>query len=471
MINLLYRRKRIVIETDLEILDAIRLHFTFENKSAKYQLGADPFWSPISPLGSFKTGLFSEVYKYIKSFYPDEELNIDKEIFNIAFPQFNNNTTLFEPVNKEYKYRDYQEAAIKQVIKSGRGIILMPTRSGKSMVMYGAALNIGFNKLLIIVPNIQLVKQMYKDFIDYGWDPKDITMFSGSSKNYTPDSRIIIANSQYILKHIKELPTPDVIFIDEIHTTYKPGSKISKCISSFKTLNKIGFTGTLPGNKMDEYKIKADIGSVIYERKVYEMQQAEILADVKIYPIRFVHKNKPKFQADSYEDLVKRYIWEVDTINANDISNIKIVSIAKKLPGNSLILFDRIEHGRKLYELLEYDNKCFVDGSVSLDKREDVRKKMSVKSGCITIANTKCFSTGITLKQIQNIIFAMSGKGVTKIIQSIGRGLERNKSHINLFDIFHNYHYSEKHFRERVKLYKQFYNISIMSSEIKQVNF
>ena len=65
---------------------------------------------------------------------------------------------------------------------------------------------------------------------------------------------------------------------------------------------------------------------------------------------------------------------------------------------------------------------------------------------------------GITIKNIQAIILVTGQSSVTKIIQAIGRGLRiEDKPVLNVFDCFHNYKYSEKHFKERLELYKKFY--------------
>jgi superfamily II DNA or RNA helicase len=469
MIQFQLQNGRVKLITDRSTFDDIKIKFTFENSSSKYS-GANPFWGAITDYGSFKIGLFKEVYSYTKTFFNNEKIEVDSEILKRAFPKFEQKySEIKQPKNTTYIYRDYQSQAILNVIKYGRGLVIMPTRSGKTLVMYGLAENIKMKKMLIVVPNIQLVKQFKKDFIEYGWDPNEISAFSGFEKNPNLNATIIVANSQYLLKHYKELGNFDTIFIDEVHTTFNPNTKIGKLLSQYPTLNKVGFTGTLPDDKINEYKIKGEIGSICYSLEITSLQDKNYLANVKIYPIQFIHKKKVKFIPESVEDFTKRFIWETDIINDNKTSNEKIVKIASKLKGNTLILFDRVEHGKKLFELLESDNKCYVDGSVKLDEREEIREKMSKKNNCITVANTKCFSTGITLKQIQNIVFSMNGKGTTKIIQSIGRGLEKNKNHINLIDIFHNYKYSSEHFEERCILYKKFYNLSILKSDIKEV--
>jgi superfamily II DNA or RNA helicase len=249
----------------------------------------------------------------------------------------------------------------------------------------------------------------------------------------------------------------------------KKGSELSKWVKKQDVDVRFAYTGTLPEAEENIWNIKELVGPILYEETVAVMQKKKILADVKIYPIRIFHTNKEKYVINDYDDIVKRYLWECGVLEACMEANSVIMNFVKYLKGNSLVLFDHIEHGNKLFGLLDHDNKCFVDGSIKLDDREITREKMSVKQNCITVANVKCFGTGITLKQIQNIIFAMNGKGVTKIIQAIGRSLERNKTHANLFDIFHNYKYSTKHFEERVKLYKQFYDIDIVGNDISKI--
>lgn len=138
-----------------------------------------------------------------------------------------------------------------------------------------------------------------------------------------------------------------------------------------------------------------------------------------------------------------------------------MVNFASKLNGNSIILYDHNDHGKLLFDLaVASGRKTFmIFGETELDKREDIRSLMESESGILLVANTKCFSVGINIKNIQNIIFAFSsGKGITKIMQSIGRGLRRTeyKHTMNLVDFYHNFKYSTIHYRKRKKLYSNY---------------
>lgn len=96
--------------------------------------------------------------------FPDyEDVNHDEYIANTK--------EFLKPSGMEM--RDYQEAAAYEALKHRMGILQCCTSSGKSMMIYQIIRNIlkkGTKGILLVVPNIMLVEQMYKDFADYGWE-------------------------------------------------------------------------------------------------------------------------------------------------------------------------------------------------------------------------------------------------------------------------------------------------------------
>ena len=78
--------------------------------------------------------------------------------------------------NLPFEPRDYQIDAVESTLKYGRQLLLSPTASGKSLIIYLLLrwyLNANDKKTIVIVPTTSLVEQMAKDFQDYGYD-KDI---------------------------------------------------------------------------------------------------------------------------------------------------------------------------------------------------------------------------------------------------------------------------------------------------------
>jgi superfamily II DNA or RNA helicase len=82
---------------------------------------------------------------------------------------------------------------------------------------------------------------------------------------------------------------------------------------------------------------------------------------------------------------------------------------------------------------------------------------MEETHGIVCIAISKIFSTGISIKNLHNVVFAAIGKARIKIIQSIGRSLRlhQSKEIATIFDIADvNLTYGYKHFEERKRLYE-----------------
>lgn len=77
----------------------------------------------------------------------------------------------------KYQVRDYQAEATFAALNNKKGILECCTSSGKSLMIYLFLRNLmmekQFKHMLLIVPSIMLVTQMYEDFKDYGWTDID----------------------------------------------------------------------------------------------------------------------------------------------------------------------------------------------------------------------------------------------------------------------------------------------------------
>lgn len=219
MIEIQYDRKnRAKIKCDnLAYFDLIREKFTVPNPAKRYSLSAPDELSPITPLGTFNVGLSVDVIKTIRELFPDESLSISKELLNAIRPMTIVNYYRM-PSDSKFQYRNYQELSIKKVLSLGRGVLLLPTSAGKSLIAYGILRSIlneypNWN-ILILVPNLQLVRQLHDDFIEYGMEKKWVQHFS-SFKPTLGNERIIISNRQWLEEHGHELPKINAVIVDE----------------------------------------------------------------------------------------------------------------------------------------------------------------------------------------------------------------------------------------------------------------
>lgn len=483
-----YHHKRLKYITDsTELNDHLHSFFSIPNPAFGYGPFSKEITTPITLNNTFPEGLVLDIIEEVKKSFPSTSIEI-KNIRKILQPLFFNPEQLEQPENKEFVYRDYQEEAIRKCLKIGRGTIVVSTAGGKSCIIYGLIKNLwrilNKCKIFILVPNIQLVKQMHSDFIEYGCSPFEVCMFSSFSPEISSSANIIIGNRQWIQNHRTELLDSKVVIIDEVHQI-RNGNNITKLLSKFSTSMIFGFTGTFPKDKELQWSILGTCGKVLINKGSSEFQEAGIIANLKIFTYKFVHHTRQPEPSSDIIDKFKRakmrYPLEWKFIIDCEFTNNFICDFVYKLNGNSIILYDFTEHGEKLKKRLDYLNLTgkkktiyHIFGETELEIREEARETMEKNNEVIIVANTKCFGTGINIKNISHIIFAFThGKSAIKICQAIGRALriiEDRKDTAYLHDFWHSFKYGREHFKIRQKLYLDNYKVDkLFSTEINVI--
>jgi superfamily II DNA or RNA helicase len=466
MINInLINNKQAQITTDIGTLNLIREKYSIANPAfRKSNRFAPARLYTISPLGKFDIGMLENIKAYLDS---NQSLyNVDVDLENKFKNGFKN------PIIKTYSmiYRDHQEKSIKKAIEKGRGVIVIPTAGGKTLIMAGIIESLRLNmnkpnaKALVIVPSLQLVTQTTKDFTEYGM--KDVTKWSGDN---IPDlnATTIVAGTQILLSNktdLSLLDTIDILLVDETHGLRR-GNEINKILQIINTDYKFGFTGTMPSSLIDQWNIIGKIGPILYEEKTKDLELKNYVSSFKIIIINVNHKNIPKFNVNVVRP-TEAYEKELNYLINNARRNEIISKLALKLVNNTVIMVDRIDHGEQLKLQLEKMNLnlnssnsrpiYFIRGSTEIDEREEIRQLMNERDDVIVVAISKIFSTGINIPNLHNIIFASAGKAKIKIMQSIGRALRlhHTKTMANIFDISDNTKYGKVHLLERIKLYE-----------------
>jgi len=104
-----------------------------------------------------------------------------------------------------------------------------------------------------------------------------------------------------------------------------------------------------------------------------------------------------------------------------------------------------------------------VYGGTTAETREKIRAIVEKEKDSLIIASYGTFSTGINIRNINNVVFASPSKSRVRVLQSIGRGLRQteDKSTVRLFDVSDNISYKTRqnftyrHFNERLNIYKE----------------
>jgi superfamily II DNA or RNA helicase len=454
------RKPRIISE----FLEQIREHFSVEDKAMvfmrrRYGKNMPVRKYAITNKGNFDLPFYEEIRKEIIETFPSLVIK-NSEKFN----QLVANKQITERlIDLNLEPRDYQKDSAKLALQKGNGIIVLPTSAGKTFTMAliaATAIKEKNYNIFIIVPNIQLVQQTYQDFLDYGINESQVSKWTGN--NEYKGTKIVISNSQILLSEKQDttvLKNYECVIVDECHKI-ATATEITKLIKKINTAHIFGLTGSLPESKFDVWSLNRIFGSVIYHKKSIELRQDQYISKVRVVGLEIEYTNVPNFTRPSMSEPTAGYEEETVWLHTNEFRNELISKLIDKLETNTLVLVDRIVHGEILLNYLKQKTTkqiYFIQGSVEVQEREKLRQLMEETHGIVCIAISKIFSTGISIKNLHNVVFAAIGKARIKIIQSIGRSLRlhQSKQMATIFDIADtNLIYGFKHYEERKKLYE-----------------
>jgi len=461
------KRKEVKIVSDF--LPSIKEHFSVKNPGARFNRFAR--FMPqriyaITPAGYCGIGLVPGIIEFLNNQNIPFEIKVNQDYKDIVQHTHILNTDNFKTLNSEFKLRDYQETAVSKALDSGYGVVELATGGGKTLIIanlvYAALHQIEpTEKILIVVPDLGLVSQTYKDFTSYNFPIEIVSKWTGNTE-LDPNARVIIANMGILQSKSSDISwfsKVGLLVVDECHKLRR-GNKVCKLLDKVPTLRRIGFTGTLPENNIDTWNINNFIGPVIFKKTTTELRAAaggEYIANAQCLAIKLDYDFKPDYTAVSSG---QRYLLELDYIHNSKFRNKVIKQLAHNFKNNCLILIDHIAHGDNLYkELSTLTDKqvYFIQGSVEVEERRRVQEIMEQHNNVVCIAISKIFSTGISIKNIHYIVFAAGGKSKIKTLQSIGRGLRvhENKDILTLVDIVDDLIYGIKHYDKR----KEFYDL------------
>jgi len=433
--------------------------------------------------GTIYTGLVPEVVDKLNTEYDgDIVFNIDHILREDVLGQ--------QPITREefvygirgldlttMKPRKYQLRAAFAALQHRRGNIIHATGSGKSylisLILSCLRRLHDVQNSIIIVPRIQLVEQFRQELIAAGFDSNDIGMFYGGIHQET---RPILVSTWQSLNGRKNkwLKEKECVFVDEAHQVKaKVLRGVLESISAAKF--RYGVTGTLPDVEADKYLILGLTGPIIDIEKTASLINEGYLSDVKVIVVNIKYSsndslNLKKIKKDAPGN--KAYALEQKFIEEHPIRNklIKKLIVPHCSRGeNSLILVEKLDHGRKLMEsLTEAGIECdFVHGAMPVSTREKIRLGMESSTGRVIVATYGVYQLGINIRKLHVILFAMAGKSKIRTLQSIGRGLRTHKSkkQVIIYDLADLLPYAQKRITARVEYYIQ-NDFDITNSEV-----
>jgi superfamily II DNA or RNA helicase len=363
--------------------------------------------------------------------------------------------------------RDYQENSFVHAIRSKRKIVISPTGSGKSLLAYIICNHLlkQVTRGLLIVPRSALVEQMYSDFEDYSKNNgKDISrychrIYSGKDKN--TNKPIVISTWQSLMRMPAEwFRQFGYVIVDEVHQAQAKEltNIVTKCTNAEY---RIGVTGTLSGAKAHEWVLKGLFGPVYRATSSRELMDRGQLSELKIKCLMLRYPDEHCLYMRKAD-----YKTEISYIVGNEERNKFLCKLALSLDGNTMLMFNFVDHGEILYKMLNSmvkdGRKVFlIHGKTAVDEREQIRAILANESNAILVGSSGCLSSGTNIPSLANLIFAHPSKSKIRTLQSVGRALRvhKTKSYATLFDIVDDFsykkreNYSVKHFIERLRIY------------------
>ncbi len=411
---------------------------------------------------------------YVKQFCEERSYTYEYEEIEDEFSIYHAdkffNTLNLHTQDKKIQVKDHQKNAFIHAMQKRRSLLLSPTSSGKSLIIYLLIRQLlAYQNLkgLIIVPTTSLVEQLYSDFTDYSsendFDVSENVHRIYQGKEKISDKSVIISTWQSLYNLPEEYFHQFTYIIgDEAHL-FKAQSLTKIMTACINTRYRIGLTGTLDGTKTHKLVLEGLFGPVKTVTTTKELIDSKDVSAINIKCLVIKH---PDDICDKAKDWT--YQEELEYLITSENRNRFIRNLAISLNKNTLILYQMVEkHGKILYNIIKEKAKdrkvFFVHGNVEAEDREEIRAIMEKENDAIIVASFGTFSTGINIRNLHNIIFASPSKSRVRNLQSIGRGLRQSagKEQAIIYDIADDIRYKKRmnftlqHFMERVNIYNE----------------
>ncbi len=455
-------------DDELMIIDeALRVFQEGSMHSEKYKEGNwDGFYRFYDRNNYFDFGLVPDLKRYLKKngvkyktvdYYKRPIGNIVKKISYSAEPRF------------------YQKEAVEAFFENDIGIVIVPTRGGKTYIASQCIRNINIKNseypTVFFVDGIDLFSQTVRELAEWlevgvdeigyinsdGFCPKRVTVAMIQTVNATLYPRKSTKKGapppdpKPIREMTKFLVSVKFLIVDEIQDNSSDKRLLiyRKCKNASYILG-LSATPFKQNNEEVAMKVKGFFGGTCYEIKKSILQEEGFLSIDKAVLI----SNQTEYVGTSktYQDFLKSCIY--DNRKRNKILQ-EILRICVKNKWKSLFLFNSKYHGRKISEITGH---MFIDGDSDSKKREEERDAfLSNKDGGILLASN-IYRKGITLPEVELVVISDGGLEGTNIIQKFGRvlGVTETKKKSIVIDILDlgNKYFSE-HSLNRLEIYNE----------------
>lgn len=331
-----------------------------------------------------------------------------------------------------YELRDYQrqavDAAVRFFVSNTRrnGIIVLPTGSGKSLVIANIALRLDA-PLLIFQPSKEILEQNYAKLCSYGF--KDVGVFS-ASLNRKEVAKVTYATIGSVMRTAECFRRFRYMIVDECHYVNAEEGMYKRFIDALQC-KVLGLTATPYRLYSSQFygsmlrfitrtrpRVFSDL---LYYVQVGTLQRRGYLAPMNYYRMNVVDPRRLRINstgADYTDASVRRHYRE---IKFND-SLANVVERLLAAGRRSVLVFTRfVEEAEHLVSALG-GKAAVVSGTTAKSEREAVLARF--KAGRVSVvANVGVLTTGFDFPELATIVVARPTRSLALWYQMCGRAI------------------------------------------------
>jgi superfamily II DNA or RNA helicase len=350
------------------------------------------------------------------------------------------------PVKISFKgeLRDYQVEALEAWRKNGcRGVIALPTGTGKTVIAIAAMVELNVRTLIVAYTKEQMFQwgEKIASFTDIPMGM--IGYFYGSEKRIAP---ITIATYQSAFRYINTLaPHFSLLVVDEVH--HLPADKFRYIAENMFAKYRLGLSATVIREDGRHVELFPLMGGVVYSKSMLELAEKGYIAPFTVETIKvnltLEEKKRYKELLERYRNLVNGKTFEeiLEAAKRGDEKALEAVKIRtelrmlvhnaqEKLKAVEQIVNKELERGSKIIIFTQYVDQAkqiaeklktyYIVGE--LDENTRRRRLEAFKQGLVRVlVLTTVGDEGIDIPDANVGIIVAGTASRRQFIQRLGR--------------------------------------------------
>lgn len=368
--------------------------------------------------------------------------------------------------------REYQERAIRAILRGKNGILVAPCGSGKTQMGLEIAARIGGKTLWLTHTQDLLNQSLSRSRECFDIPASEFGTITAGKVNIGNTITFATVQTMNNIDLSQYVDTFDVIIVDECHHLVGSPTRLQmfyRVLSALSARYKIGLTATPYRADGLDGCMFAVLGDILHEVKKEEVEDNTCHVKVKTYYTGYT----PNLDIVLAGDGTIVYSSLINDLTENARRNEKISTLISNIifsnamigkTSQTIVLSDRVEHLKKLKDGLQEhirENSIIIDGSMqskaAKERRKEVLRKLNDGEIEVVFATYKLAKEGLDVPNLRYVVFASPIKDKTTVTQAAGRVARKSdgKEYGTIIDFSDNFGLLRGYKRKRKSIYKK----------------